>query len=354
MAEAAEEGGGGGGTRRLRRLLRQPRESGYAGQDRPLLIPPPARKDGFASAALLRGLGCSSAAAAQAYAPSSAAAVVRSSADWQAKPASCRRKKIKAPWKKARDRQRHPSSAHPRRNSAGGTELWCAPGVAFAASADDSVDCVVSQQPPMLPPAGSRGGRAADGDRIARERTCIERRGGRRLEQLSSFLNSLPDSTDELPNFRSDQMPSGHRRRLPNCRIPHGGLEEIMMLQSRLLLGGMDIYDQYQDLRLDVDNMSYEELLELGDKIGYVSTGLREEEIFQCLRKTRQSVFGGPPVGPNHRAVEKTCSICQEEYEAGDELGKLPCGHCYHMLCIRQWLLHKNACPVCKSAASTG
>lgn len=171
MAEAAEGGGGdagGGGSRRLRRLLRPPRESGHACQDRPLLVPPPARKDGFATAAILRGLGCSSAAAAQAYAPS-AAAVVRTSADWQAKPASCRRKKIKAPWKKARDRQRHPSSAHPRRNSAGGTELWCAPGIAFAASADDSVDCVVSQLPPTLPPAGSRGGRATDGDRIARE-----------------------------------------------------------------------------------------------------------------------------------------------------------------------------------------
>nr|DAD18113.1 TPA_asm: hypothetical protein HUJ06_019576 [Nelumbo nucifera] len=37
--------------------------------------------------------------------------------------------------------------------------------------------------------------------------------------------------------------------------------------------------------RLDVDNMTYEELLELGGKIGYVNTSLREDEIFHCLRK---------------------------------------------------------------------
>jgi len=41
----------------------------------------------------------------------------------------------------------------------------------------------------------------------------------------------------------------------------------------------------------------------------------------------------------------------QEEFEAGDELGKLNCGHGYHMECIKQWLGQKNSCPVCKSEA---
>jgi hypothetical protein len=31
-----------------------------------------------------------------------------------------------------------------------------------------------------------------------------------------------------------------------------------MMFQTRMLLGRMGIYDQYQDWRLDVDNMTYE------------------------------------------------------------------------------------------------
>lgn len=124
-----------------------------------------------------------------------------------------------------------------------------------------------------------------------------------------------------------------------------------MTIHSSFLLGGPDAYDRYRDWRLDVDNMSYEELLELGDKIGYVSTGLREEEILRCLRKMKHSILDSLP--PNLSAgMEWKCSICQEEYEVEDEVGKLECGHGYHLYCIKQWLMQKNACPVCKVAAA--
>lgn len=116
------------------------------------------------------------------------------------------------------------------------------------------------------------------------------------------------------------------------------------MFQARVL-GGVDVYDQYRDLRLDVDNMSYEELLELSEKIGYVSTGLREEEIFRNLRKAKHSFFNLSPL-----QKEAKCIICQEEYEGNDDMGRLECGHSYHICCIKQWLLQKNACPVCKTA----
>jgi len=43
----------------------------------------------------------------------------------------------------------------------------------------------------------------------------------------------------------------------------------------------------------------------------------------------------------------------QEEYEAEDEVGRLECGHAYHLHCIKQWLAQKNACPVCKAEASS-
>lgn len=33
-------------------------------------------------------------------------------------------------------------------------------------------------------------------------------------------------------------------------------------------------------------------------------------------------------------------------------MGRLVCGHSYHVLCIKQWLSQKNTCPVCKTAAS--
>ncbi|CAL9145374.1 unnamed protein product [Musa hybrid cultivar] len=45
----------------------------------------------------------------------------------------------------------------------------------------------------------------------------------------------------------------------------------------------MHLFDQHHDMRLDIDNMSYEELLALGERMGNVSTGLSEDAITKCL-----------------------------------------------------------------------
>ena len=38
----------------------------------------------------------------------------------------------------------------------------------------------------------------------------------------------------------------------------------------------------------------------------------------------------------------------QVEYEEDEIIGTLDCGHNYHGECIKQWLLVKNLCPICK------
>eukprot|EP00531_Pseudo-nitzschia_arenysensis_P004534 CAMPEP_0116132634 /NCGR_PEP_ID=MMETSP0329-20121206/9658_1 /TAXON_ID=697910 /ORGANISM="Pseudo-nitzschia arenysensis, Strain B593" /LENGTH=503 /DNA_ID=CAMNT_0003627173 /DNA_START=159 /DNA_END=1670 /DNA_ORIENTATION=+ len=44
-----------------------------------------------------------------------------------------------------------------------------------------------------------------------------------------------------------------------------------------------------------------------------------------------------------------TCAICIDEYEVGDELMCLPCGHAFHVNCIARWLIERSAtCPLCK------
>ncbi|KAJ1381371.1 E3 ubiquitin ligase BIG BROTHER-related [Sesbania bispinosa] len=59
--------------------------------------------------------------------------------------------------------------------------------------------------------------------------------------------------------------------------------------------GRFNSYDQFRDWRLDVDNMSYEQLLELGERIGYVNTGLKEDEMGLNIRKTKILISNDTP-----------------------------------------------------------
>ncbi|GAB4852211.1 hypothetical protein Ancab_016403 [Ancistrocladus abbreviatus] len=122
--------------------------------------------------------------------------------------------------------------------------------------------------------------------------------------------------------------------------------EDVMILDQTVLFGMADIHDQHRDMRLDVDNMSYEELLALEERIGNVCTGLSEETVMTRMKQRKYLSL---------MSVDQTeaepCCICQEEYNDGDDLGILDCGHDFHTDCIKQWLAQKNLCPICKTTA---
>ncbi|PIA31297.1 hypothetical protein AQUCO_05100081v1 [Aquilegia coerulea] len=105
--------------------------------------------------------------------------------------------------------------------------------------------------------------------------------------------------------------------------------------------------DRHRDMRLDIDDMSYEELLALGERIGNVITGLPEETILRHLKTRLYMSSGAEDV--NHET--ETCIVCQVEYGHQEKVGTLDCGHEYHADCIRRWLLVKNVCPICKVPA---
>jgi len=100
---------------------------------------------------------------------------------------------------------------------------------------------------------------------------------------------------------------------------------------------------------MDIDNMSYEELLALEERIGSVSTALSEEQFAKCIRRR---LYRPVAAQVNTSIVDDIkCSICQEEFVKGEEVGRLRCEHQYHVCCIRQWILQKNWCPICKASA---
>ncbi|KAL5220398.1 hypothetical protein ABZP36_025111 [Zizania latifolia] len=213
-------GGSSTGERRrgIRRLL-LPRGEGSSSPPPP---PPPhvvaeeGRRKGFASAAL-RGLGCTSAAASQAYAPgagagagTAAAAAVRSSADWHGQ----RRRRGK---EKRKERGVLVGGGI-------GADVWCAPGIPFAAEAS-SVDCVVARHQMV------GRGRGGEVERPHRERPCMSRRVTVQEQISSSFMDSPPPpppppSYLDAPFFGAELLPSGRLRRMRGYRHSPGGLEE--------------------------------------------------------------------------------------------------------------------------------
>ncbi|KAG2314450.1 hypothetical protein Bca4012_065133 [Brassica carinata] len=129
-----------------------------------------------------------------------------------------------------------------------------------------------------------------------------------------------------------------HMRRTGNLR-----LEDVMLLNQTMMLGAADVHDRYRDMRLDVDDMTYEELLSLEERIGDVCTGLKEETISNRLKQRKYSS------GTKSTQEGEPCCVCQEEYKEGEEMGVLECGHDFHSQCIKEWLKRKNLCPICKT-----
>ncbi|CAL4962168.1 unnamed protein product [Urochloa decumbens] len=142
--------------------------------------------------------------------------------------------------------------------------------------------------------------------------------------------------------------PVNHR----NIRILPPEQHATIMEFSRLYEVSNSV-DEHRDMRLDIDSMTYEELLELEEQIGDVNTGLTKSYIVDKLR-TSLYVPGTSSMSdqPSKSSLENdACIICQEEYQVKDCIGTLDCGHSYHAECVKQWLMVKNLCPICKTTA---
>ncbi|KAK4782010.1 hypothetical protein SAY86_016112 [Trapa natans] len=185
--------------------------------------------------------------------------------------------------------------------------------------------------------------------------------GGQRSQTSNSAGQPLlqqpsgPSSSDH-PQSTSRSTPRMERQGDSIIRLPYQlwrrgatsrdrqriASEDIMTLYMSMIHEVPDIQDLHWDMRLDVDNMSYEELLALEEHIGNVSTGLNEETILACMNQLKHSDMVN-----NHMKAEPCC-ICQEDYNDVEYVGILECGHDFHRDCIKKWLMLKNLCPICK------
>ncbi|XP_011022026.1 PREDICTED: E3 ubiquitin ligase BIG BROTHER-related-like isoform X2 [Populus euphratica] len=109
-----------------------------------------------------------------------------------------------------------------------------------------------------------------------------------------------------------------------------------------------DREDNSQDTweEVDPDELSYEELLALGEVVGTESRGLSADTIASLPSINYKT-------GSNQNGSNDSCVICRLDYEDGETLTLLSCKHSYHSDCINNWLKINKACPLCSTEVST-
>ena len=97
-----------------------------------------------------------------------------------------------------------------------------------------------------------------------------------------------------------------------------------------------EIIDQ---LYPDPDKMTYEQLLDLEEKVGSVSKGLSKKQIKRIPKVIyNKSKF---------RNDDNKCVVCQYDFKNGENVTKLSCGHLFHSDCVDTWLSNNKVCPMC-------
>ncbi|KAJ6378551.1 hypothetical protein OIU78_028731 [Salix suchowensis] len=153
---------------------------------------------------------------------------------------------------------------------------------------------------PLIPDSEARSGRQA----VTREMALWALTGAQRRNRLATEVRNA--------------LTLARRR---------GSLQfgNAMLIDGSALFGDSDDEesDELENMRLDVDSMSYEQLLALEEQMGNVSTGLSEDAIVATLKHWKYRAV----VDDGSDNEDEPCCICQEAYAAEDDLGKLKCGH---------------------------
>uniref|UniRef100_A0A0V0IRQ1 RING-type E3 ubiquitin transferase n=1 Tax=Solanum chacoense TaxID=4108 RepID=A0A0V0IRQ1_SOLCH len=174
-------------------------------------------------------------------------------------------------------------------------------------------------------------------------------RRNHRNQLISSLMADFPSNDVDGWRGLASDIEGRHRmirQVLHAMRRGENRRSEDYMMLDPFVNNVAELHDRHRGMRLDVDNMSYEELLALEEHIGNVNTGLSEEIILGRMKQRKhEPVYGGSSSNTD------PCCICREEYTSGDYMGILDCGHEFHSSCIKQWLILKNVCPICKMTA---
>ncbi|XP_039606554.1 E3 ubiquitin-protein ligase RNF165 isoform X1 [Polypterus senegalus] len=98
---------------------------------------------------------------------------------------------------------------------------------------------------------------------------------------------------------------------------------------------------------------SYEELLQLEDRLGSVNRGAVQTTIERYTfphkyKKRRPQELKIAMEEEEESDMDEKCTICLSMLEDGEDVRRLPCMHLFHQACVDQWLATSRKCPICR------
>ena len=178
-------------------------------------------------------------------------------------------------------------------------------------------------------------------------------------EILAELAAAIMEDASEVMDEDSDSEDGGPGSGGPGAGGPGGGGPEV---------DGPDDNDPFENfLQLDPDGPRPDLSEGWVARQPRTNSTLTSEQWFGRLawRTTSAGEMSNPPgpyyvpnnandqtdllVRPEPLADEETCAICIMDFEAHDDVRRLPCRHLFHYECILRWLYNRN-CPVCRHA----
>jgi len=150
-------------------------------------------------------------------------------------------------------------------------------------------------------------------------------------EEQSMLINENYKLKDKYRRVREERMLIGNNM-----------LFQMLNNNTEVVLEDQRLENQINEICPNPDEMTYEQLIQLQENIGFVSKGLSETQINEIpsVKFTKNNKL--------KNNFSSNCTVCQEDFDESEMINKLRCGHEFHKSCVKEWLSGNNVCPNCK------
>ena len=122
--------------------------------------------------------------------------------------------------------------------------------------------------------------------------------------------------------------------------------QRIINENQRIINESLRIIDE--DQRIIDENQRI--IDEQGRRIDDINRGLKIEN---RINKTNIKIENLEEIMIKEKSIininnDEKCMICLFNYSINDKISYLPCAHFFHSCCIKNWIIIKNKCPLCR------